>query len=859
MASNRQGSVDAPIESKEKPGFDAGPLFTIIPAGVDEKTFSTVQIDECSMSLIKIAASLFVTTRFAIVGFINLAATPPILHLVYRPSLPARATEAEMQAMEENFGVGNFVKSKDDGLPGLVHEETWDQAERYARRTPDSPLRFLIDNPKKVLPIGLSCSIISSPRWTRTCNVEWIGRSTMQFKVFLCNELAQQVFLLDGFSAHSSRSYTTTFHLRRTIPGHIMHLLIRAAHEEMNKGGSPVKLNYTNAVMDHQCAIAWERIRYDKAEIVSRLERTIDQLVCLERNPAGPFWPQDSDYQLANKVYLLAEKRGLRLHAPSSSSLSVAIAKYDINLVTLLIEHGACIHRDSITTLEGIKAEQAKMLAAHGSLAALQQKILAAVAPQKKQWEDLVRDIRCIDQINAYIQGCIQLGQYINKPDNEALRRELNHYSKIIDLSKPVNDFNTPILLAMRAMNRGALELLIEHKVNIDEVVGVHPITALSKAIIGCHAEARVLFLIRRGASLPLAMQLLINDENFQHAKKRTEKLLAWIESKPTLGDMQGLENFLFTACLESHQIIDVLKQDESIFNFVRSYPYDPALIIYNSKALILFNIIKLASKGSSMEKLISFWRSELYSENAISDWLKSKPSADEVILIQDLLALEAKDVESKALPGLIKRIDENEKLRDFIQKSPVPFKAFVNVRDNENIDILVYLLRQVDDRSFLPSEISVAHDMNYATVGVLLLELWRSQQVIDQDLRDIISGLNRMLCFALKVKEKNNFYSYTSEIAELSKKLIGASYLKGWLTESDHVKRFMLADLCKTIYSEMNVLMMNENSKVANKSAFFQGPVYSPRLAELIKPLAVKYGFVLESKKAEAKKSRGR
>jgi hypothetical protein len=516
--------------------FDAGELFTIIPSDITEETFSNVSIDPHSMRFIDIACRTRPTVdtpniRFAIVGFIEVLERPqtPKLHLVFYPTVETLDTQKKMDYMEEIFGKGNVIRSRDGSMPGLVHQDTIEivltRAKLAESRHEQNPFHFLFKGVKaadvadisprqlNVPMIGLSCIISNNTLAHNKIFIQWTGRSTMQYDVFKFNLLADFCFLLDRIKPWDPRNYTTSFSIERSIPIKQMDAIVHASQSIIKKD-IPILQNqivheFGPDTQRDSYASKWHSIRKSKSAIQSFLEDTVMKLASLNKSTPGPMWPKHSDSDQLRRLFSIADEHGIKA-LKLGTALQFAVDKQDIDMVVQLVERGAKLqtarlHKDS-------KAD----------------------------------DMTCIN----YINSCIKIKNAVAEGDLDKLKALLDenvysHADSAVNLSKPIDNYMTPLAFAVEANNLKAADLILSYGIKIDEILEP-PMTALSLALEKCHFPM-ISLLLQKGASIDLALKLLENS-----FKNPPPLMRLWISSDPLDIELKNYINKVF-------KIIDTL------------------------------------------------------------------------------------------------------------------------------------------------------------------------------------------------------------------------------------------------------------------------------------------------------------
>jgi hypothetical protein len=352
MASSRSVREGLKKEQKKEPlDISSIDLMTIKDsAQLNFESFSNVEIDEESQRLLIIASQQKVPTRFAVVDIFTEQKGKIIHNLVFQPSLPANATEADMKSTEELYGKGNVVKAHEE-LSGIVHPQTIairgkqikkKQAEgkplegyelKLLRQKEILDERAKANKTKTTLPsplpsLGLSCQLFPTKDG---CRFDWIGRSTMQYTVFKVNDIAQDCFLFNEYSKVNEnnlfvgREYTTSCHIDRSVECKTMDMLHEAAKKNIealfNRKGILKKVQSCISIRKKDSSVVydqiWQEIRNDKAKIAAYLENSLYVAIGLASGHQGRLWPDQTDYEMIERIFKTADKLDIKLNLNS--------------------------------------------------------------------------------------------------------------------------------------------------------------------------------------------------------------------------------------------------------------------------------------------------------------------------------------------------------------------------------------------------------------------------------------------------------------------------------------------------------------------------------------------------------------
>lgn len=596
-----------------------------------------------------------------------------IPHLIFQPSLPSDATEEDIKAQEALVGY-KFVKAKKD-LTGIVHPDTlaWRQklaAEEIKKRAPlekkkkemergGPPLseeekalfeeysknEYLLKEP--LLTLGLSCELSRSIG--RVCVFSWIGRSTMQYKLFEIHPVAKLCLLFSTYEISQDgtfeygRRYTDVFFLDRSMPELGMENLFMGLYKKYNQFSNEYKIIHVESSdpnsenVSRLCGI-WERICNDDKEIeknnqIDALEVSVYVAIGLFKREPGEFWIKDSDYEIIKQRLDYAKnelKSPLDLNKipdkfkdrPASlPPLELAVKTRKLDVVKLLLENGAVLTPSTI----------------------------AYAINQRQKFGKKDQELKeIIDYLVMYRKRCLKFRSDLLSATKELL----DEAKKIFDLSKPIipiDDKNniTPLHLLLGYCDFRMAEYLIrECKINVRERYG-DPIRTVQSYALKDKDLCSTIF--------------LLENNKFDSDDELSKKLLSWWESKEEKSTDFQLKEFI----VEFYKIARTIHTE--IGENKKLSLYEPCCSDLTEINIEIFKILEEWEIGKenpdSLKKLhevINPMISKLSEiEKSSPDGLSPKSSLSKSLFIQNKSNLSL----SEKLQNALNKFEESKKL----------------------------------------------------------------------------------------------------------------------------------------------------------------------------------------------------
>jgi hypothetical protein len=387
-------------EDKKDDTFqDQGDLFTIkLPPHekIQWEDFSKVSLDELTcyviykgMNCLLGEKKLGQSVRYGSSIFMRTDIFPVVNYLVALPSLPANSSENDLCEMQKLFGKGFVVKGRSNQARGLIHlaiktfftkDNSLEENPRGKNLREKKSLANSIIPFKSSRTLGLSFTLESCDSKDKGKGVimTLVGRSTDQQFIFKLNPVAENCFLFDEFKMSDTGlflkdKYTTTSHLKRSIPSQAMTRLASAINiqlqEQKERLVYPIQVKIEDADNGIMYNEKWNRIRNDKEGIAEHLENSI-YVVC---GTKGQRLEEKSNVKIISEILAQAKALDVQLnlykiptrHQKNIRALPpllLAIRTGDIDVVKYLVDNGVKAvtkHYNSLSFAKGLGASQA--------------------------------------------------------------------------------------------------------------------------------------------------------------------------------------------------------------------------------------------------------------------------------------------------------------------------------------------------------------------------------------------------------------------------------------------------------------------------------------------------------------------